>query len=482
MKLKIAFATGASLLAIAGVAHAQEDPRDAIIRQLTARLDALESQVTDLKESTAADAADVRNIIATAPVTLPATGRPTIATGDGQTKFAIRGLVQFDGAEYHQDNKLSSNDLASGTNFRRARLGIEGTVTKDWNYALTAEFGGSGSEAPILNQGWIEYAGFKPWATTQAQPVRLRIGAWATPENLEDATSNTEGLFLERPASAELARAIAGGDGRSGVGVLLNGDRWYAHGVITGATPGAASPVQFDEQVGYLVRAAWLPLQSPNYALHLGVNLSDVVKPADTGAGAVTTEQLRLSIQPELRVDGTKLLDTGNINADGLQQTGAEIGGYYKNFYLSGEAFDYKLNPSKVGAPDNKFTGWYVQGAWTLTGEQRLWVPASGGFRGIRPTKVFNPATGDWGAVELAARYSVLDLNDNAGTLNHTTPTNGVRGGDEKITTVGLNWYPNQTIRFLLDYQNGQVDRLNSAGKQIGENFQAISLRSQFSF
>ena len=94
MKLKIAFATGASLLAIAGVAHAQEDPRDAIIRQLTARLDALESQVTDLKESTAADAADVRNIIATAPVTLPATGRPTIATGDGQTKFAIRGLTE----------------------------------------------------------------------------------------------------------------------------------------------------------------------------------------------------------------------------------------------------------------------------------------------------------------------------------------------------------------------------------------------------
>ncbi|MEI7933039.1 MAG: hypothetical protein WCI21_08300 [Alphaproteobacteria bacterium] len=130
MKLKLALAASVFALGAAGQSAAQEDPRDAVIRQLTARLDALEAQVADLKQSTAADVADVRNIITIAPQSTLTNGRPTLATADGQLKFAVRGLAQFDAAEYDQKNKLSSNDLASGTNFRRARLGIEGTVGK----------------------------------------------------------------------------------------------------------------------------------------------------------------------------------------------------------------------------------------------------------------------------------------------------------------------------------------------------------------
>src|SRR5437763_634451 len=107
MKLKLAITAGVSLMALAGSAAAQEDPRDAIIRQLTARLDALEAQVADLKQGAAADVADVRRIQAAAPQVALANGRPTLATPDGQQKFAVRGLVQFDGAEYHQNNRLS---------------------------------------------------------------------------------------------------------------------------------------------------------------------------------------------------------------------------------------------------------------------------------------------------------------------------------------------------------------------------------------
>ena len=133
MRLKLVLAASVFALGAAGHAAAQEDPRDAIIRQLTQRLDALEQQVADLKESSSADVADVRSIISTAPQATLTNGRPTLATADGQLKFAVRGLVQFDSAEYDQKNKLSSTDLTSGTNFRRARLGVEGTVGKNWN-------------------------------------------------------------------------------------------------------------------------------------------------------------------------------------------------------------------------------------------------------------------------------------------------------------------------------------------------------------
>jgi phosphate-selective porin OprO/OprP len=61
-------------------------------------------------------------------------------------------------------------------------------------------------------------------------------------------------------------------------------------------------------------------------------------------------------------------------------------------------------------------------------------------------------------------------------------PVGGIRGGVQKITTIGLNWYPNPVIRFLLDYQWIRVNRLNATGGPFGEDVDVVSLRSQFAF
>jgi len=467
-------------LLLSGVAtHAFAQASDQRIAELETLVKDLAQQIEDLKTQTNSAVSDVRNQV-NANATALASARPTISTADGTQKFAVRGLVQFDAAAYDEDESIpGANDLSSGTNFRRARLGIEGTFAKDWNYNLTGEFGGSGGEAAQLNQAYVEYAGWKPFSLIN--PVRLRIGAWATPTGLEDATSNTESLFLERAASAELVRNFTGGDGRTGIGAIANGDHWYASGVLTGAVVGTPAAAEFDEQYGYLARVAFNPLYSPDYALHIGANIQGVLSPADTAAGVATTQQLRLRERPELRVDGTRLVDTGNINADGLTAYGLELGGFYKNFHVAAEAF--QIDVDRIGgAFDPQFSGWYAHAAWTLTGEYHLWNAANGGFRGVKPTKNFDPANGGWGAWEIAARYSVLDLNDREGVLGAATPAGGIRGGEQKITTVGLNWYPNAVYRFLLDYQNIDIDRLNGAGAQVGEQVDVVSIRSQVAF
>lgn len=503
---------GASWLALAGAAFAQTAPNETATAERIAALEAhlaeLQAQIDDLKESTAADASDVRRIQTDAPQVTLANGRPTIATPDGNFRFAVRGLAQYDAAYYDQDapgapdnrraDTANASDLNSGGNFRRARIGVEGTVFHDWNYALMYEMGGTGSESSQLNQAYIEYAGWKPWETAAA--LRFRIGAWATPAGLEDATSNTESLFLERAASAELIRSIAGGDGRTGVGVLANGDRWFWSGVLTGAT--VANTGEFDEQTGYLARVAFLPLRGTDYGVHVGANITGVIDPADTDATPADQQRIRLRERPELRNDTTRFVDTGNINADGLTAYGLELGGFWHNFYAAAEV--YQIDLDRVGGVSPEFGGWYVQGAWTLTEETRRWNAASGGFQGIRPTNAFNPAQDHWGAWEIAARYSVLDLNFHEGALNSAAIAGDtVRGGEQTVTTIGLNWYPNNTIRFLLDYQWVEIDRLDpengntgstflnaagannpvlGSGAQIGQDYEALSLRTQVAF
>ena len=130
----------------------------------------------------------------------------------------------------------------------------------------------------------MEYAGWKPFGLEE--PVRLRIGAWATPSGLEDATSNTEGLFLERAAIAELVRGFATGDGRTGVGGTARGARWYASAVLTGKVVGVPATAELDQQSGFATRIAFNPIHGADYDVHIGANIQGILNPADTTAGA----------------------------------------------------------------------------------------------------------------------------------------------------------------------------------------------------
>ena len=458
---------------------------------LAARLDALEKrneeleqQILDLKAAGGANMRIVRDQLSAQPAVTLGNARPTIATADGNFKFAVRSVVQFDAAHYGESPRTAANDLGSGTNFRRARLGVDGTAWRDWNFALWGEFGGSGGESAILNQAYLEYAGWRPFGLEE--PVRLRVGAWATPAGLEDATSNTEELFLERPAIAELVRGFATGDGRTGVGATTRGRGWYASAVLTGKVVGVPAAAEFDQQSGFAARVAFNPIHGADYDVHVGANIQGILNPADTTAGPISTRAVRLQERPELRVSGIRLVDTGAIASDGLTAYGLEGGASWHNLYAAGEWYRVDVNreavPPALSAFDPSFSGWYLQGAWAITGEHHGWTNANGGFTGLRPAKPFDRSKGTLGAWEIAARYSVLDLDNHPGVFGKAAPVGGIRGGEQKISTVGLNWYPNSVVRFLLDYQWADVKRLSAAGADVGEEVNVISFRSQYAF
>ncbi|MEQ1755811.1 MAG: porin [Micropepsaceae bacterium] len=482
----------------------QIDALKKIVAEQQAQLDALASQVQDTKVSTVNQFADERRIRAESPQLTLKDNRPTFTSGDGRNSISLRGRASLDVASYDQGRSGPSatdfrrgsfgdateasraRDLNDGTNFRRAQLGLEGKLLNDWTYSLIYEFGGSGQEdGGRIQDLYLQYNGI--------EGLRLRAGAFGPSVGYDDSTSNADSLFLERASPSELQRQIAGGEGRTGIAAYANGEEWFASLAVTGAPIATQS---FDEQLALVGRVAYQIVKSPDFNVHIGANATYLLQAPDQGPDLAARYQLRLRDRPEIRVDSTRLIDTGNINTDTLFAPGFELAATAGSLYVHGEYFLYQFERAQLPGPalsDPDFSGWYVQAAYALTGEKRAWNATNGVFAGLKPDSPLSPVGDGWGALELALRYSVADLNYGENLL---PAAGGIRGGEQKAWTAGLNWYVNNNIRFLLDYQWVNVDRLSTgaanaygtgvfvppAGSQIGQDVQIVSVRTQFTF
>ena len=234
-------------LALAMPTNAADAETDAKIKALEAQVEALSTQIQDLKVGTASKYAETqKQITAVAPSIV--NGRPTLTSADGAFSASLRSLVQFDMGYYDQSAPPLAPQLSNGSNFRRARLGIDGKVYTDWEYSFIYDFGGSGVEGSSISAAYVQYNGLNP--------VLLRLGAFAPYANIEDSSGSSDLLFLERATVSEIQRGLAGGDGRSAFSVVRAGERFFASLAYTGGRANQSNIL--DEQQALLGRAAYL--------------------------------------------------------------------------------------------------------------------------------------------------------------------------------------------------------------------------------
>jgi len=475
------------------------DAADRRVSAMQQQLDILAQQLAELKTAQAAATADIITLRSPQVVAALPNGKPSFASSDKRFTANIRAIIMLDGGKYFQKRDLpaaaSNRDLNEGFNFRRARIGFDGKVFKDFDYSIVYEFGGSGVEDPgRLYEASVTYTGLKP--------LRIKVGAFEPNIGLAAATSTSQMPLMERPSPAEVARNVGAGDSRVAIqasvhGALGGGDtgigaRWLFSTALTGATIGSGGAAQsFDEQTAWVARAAVAPYSGDEWQAHLGANFQAVMQPNDAGQAATPRYPIQLRDRPELRLDGARLVDTGAIDTKGATVYGAEAAVGVRNLLLEGEYFRYQIDRRLSGAAthsDPRFSGWYVQGSWVLTGESRSYNPAEGRFDAPKQTHNFDPAAGTWGAFELAARYSSLNLNHHDCGAGRPVPASpaacfdAVRGGEQKISTFGLNWYLNPALRMMFDVQHVDIDRFNAAGGQIGQKYNALAMRGQFTF
>ncbi|MCY4611527.1 MAG: porin [Gammaproteobacteria bacterium] len=90
---------------------------------------------------------------------------------------------------------------------------------------------------------------------------------------------------------------------------------------------------------------------------------------------------------------------------------------------------------------DIEMDGFYLQAAYTLTGETRGYKGGSGAFAAIKPKN-------EGGAWEVVARYEDADIDIPGRSLS----------ADLERMVLGVNWYVNKNVKFMLNYVDSEVD------------------------
>jgi len=365
---------------------------------------------------------------------------------DSAFKYWLDGRLQIDAAAY----RGNTHPLSSGAEVRRARIGLKTTLYRDWQGEVDLDFADNAVE---MKDMWIGYAGFRD--------SFIRIGNFKEPFSLETLTSSKNITFLERSYIDNFSP-----DRHMGVSYTRWGGHWSASVGVFGQTAGDIDATGRSEGYAGTGRVTFAPLLGARQVLHLGVGLSR--RRPDAGEAIADSNQVRFRARPETDISQTRFLTTGRIrNVD------------YTN-YMNGE-FAMVVGPASVQAeytktqvhrlgerPTASFDGGYVFVSYFVTGESRPYLVRDGEFDRIHPRS-------RRGALEVAARYSGLDLND-------PSPGVAILGGKAANYTIGVTWYINTNFKWMLNYvhvandDNAHPD-LGNAPFPTGESFRILQTR-----
>ncbi|MDM9653244.1 porin [Pseudomonas wenzhouensis] len=411
------------------------------VQALERALKALEAEAEALKESSKPSPHSVK--------IEERGGRMQLATEDGNFTFRIGGRLLVDTAWYDADE----SPMGSGTAIRDVRLEASGTMYRDWSYLIQYDFASEGEGG--IKDAKIGYHGFEP----AGKELNLYVGNQFQPFGLEGQQSSKYKLFMElTPPTA----VLGAGARRLGIREDLIGSNWrWSFAVAQNPLGSRATEANADDAVDVATQLNINPIQEKQQILSLGASLRY--------QSSNDSDAQRLRARPQTDISSFRPVDTGGFISDGFTAMG--VHGIYLNgpLELWTEYFQQKHDSINGGAADGEepvFTGGYVLAGYMLTGEMRSYDPKNNVFGAVTPARGLSQ--GGIGAWQLAAGYSTLDLSDD-----------GVDGGEMDMLMLGVNWFPEQRLRFSMEY--GNVLKVNG-GPYDGDKPSFVQARAQLEF
>jgi len=497
-----------SLIASAFAVALLPGPALASEAELLKKIEALQTQIDALKAEAmaqrAAIAAKAPAAVAALAAAQPAGNASPVtskvedgyivwSSADGNYELKLDGRVQLDLGSVDADK--NGGVVKSDTKFRRMRLATKSKLGKDWEAEFDLDFANNAVDTKDM---WLAYKGI-PNAS-------IKLGHFKPHFSLDQVTSSRVATYMESSIATELfapSRRIGlAGDYANDwffVGAGVFGDKANTDGEARD-NPSLNGE---SETHGYSMRAVARPFWrgEANKVFHIGLNVLNNrprsnAKPDDA--------RMKFASVMENELSQIEFVDTKQIQGvDSALTTGLELAFKYGPHMLSGEYLHTKVRLGGV-RPDMdaalaaqwpsiqgpKFDSYYVAYSYFLRGD-RKYDPMSAEFTGVSGSN----------ALEFTARYSMADMNDPDGgytrnrTSSYRATSRGVFGGKAKIATLGMNWYPNANLKFVLNYMLIKLDNNADAdagsfayanGTVVpilgGDKIKVLGLRAQYMF
>ena len=222
------------------------------LNALEAKVQALEARNHSLEDALNESTTRIQTVEVRAARGVQANVAPIHADPGGAFTFKARGVLDVD--YVHFAERAGGYDFNSGTGFRRARLGFEGTAFKDWSWRLEVDFAGN---VVAVQDAYLQYNGLKPLSIT--------LGQFKAPFGLESNNSDNFNSFIERGMFTN-AFGNAGAERRIGASVAYLKDGFtltaglFGDNESVGRSAGAPVTGAPDESYGANASVTWEPV------------------------------------------------------------------------------------------------------------------------------------------------------------------------------------------------------------------------------
>lgn len=392
-------------------------------------------------------------------------------SADAAFGLRLRAFFHADGRQYLDDPVLRERDTFL---IRRARPIIEATFFDIADFRLMPDFGNG--QATLVD-AFVDLRPF-PW-------LKLRAGKFRPPISLERLQSASAIVFPERGLPSAIAP-------NRDVGAMLHGTLAsaivnYELGVWNGVPDGASGDLDNNRAKDVGGRLFFAPWRGDPYSrlANLGLGFAAITgvqrgTPATFQTSGMTTRRTANAVPalPSYRSIGQQTFFSYLVNdempdstviASGRRTRFSPQGFFYVGPF--GLLAEFIASAQRVQKGPSAATlthrAWQVAGSYVFGGKAL--------YEGVTVAEPFSVKKGTWGALELAARYNALDIDDDAFPL-YADPT---RSASHAASVGGLvTWHWSRLVKLSLSFERTDFEGGAANGDRKTENtlFQRVQV------
>ena len=358
----------------------------------------------------------------------------------GNWTLSLNGLLQVDAVFL---NSVEEGVSSSYADINRAYLGVEGTYSRDWAYALKGIFAASEEYSTHrtkagLHDAYVRYQGL--------DNAIMQIGLMKIPFGLEQTTPHGNEYFMERPGFYDITRFAV-------MARVAQRGNTVAGAVHIGGLDGSdetKESANAQGDVGIAGRFTSSFKLKNRSLLHLGFsgryanfNNDQSKTRAILGIGApfsATFSKPLAAVDYQEISEGYRNEEFYAINPEAALVMGP----------LAFQAEYTLLRPTVVESDGVKIDStmhlWYAQMNYWITGESNRYDSRTATFGRIKPRNDFLGSGRGSGAIGFGLRYQYADLQD--GDANF---------GRHEGLTINMTWLPNAYTKFVTEFVRAWV-------------------------